>query len=236
VLRKLSRTTRGIVTASSSTLTSNPPTFVPGATQCRRFSSYDDDGYYSSEEPKTALVLGSSGALGRTVTQHLSKNLDMHVIGADVVDLPHNQDYYLDTFISIPTWDQPTGVGDVTEALVSSLCDVMDDGKEIDAIICAAGGWQGDPALPRADASEEDFIAGARAYGETIDKMMGMNLSPVLAAGYAANRFMAEEGERKYRFDSWMVASTVVAQFYYSIKVCLSLLVQQQHFLQRLVC
>jgi NAD(P)-dependent dehydrogenase (short-subunit alcohol dehydrogenase family) len=227
MLSNLSRSTRGIVTASSSALTSNPPTFVPCATQCRRFSSYDDDGYNSSEETKTALVLGSSGAVGRTVTQHLSKNLGMHVIGADIVDLPHDQDNSLDTFISIPTWDQHSGVGDMTEALVRSLCDVMEDGKEFDAIICASGGWQGDPPLPKADASDEDFISGARAYGETIDRMMGMNLSPVLAAGYAANRFMAEEGKRKYRFDSWMVASSVVAQFYYSMKVCLSLLVQQ---------
>lgn len=195
-LRKLSHITGGFAPSFSSTVSSNNVRFVSRAsTPFRRFSSYEGDGYHSSEEQKTALVLGCSGALGRTLTRHLSKNLDMHVIGVDVVDLPSGQDSYLDTFISIPAGNRLTGVGGATEALVSSLCDVMDGGEEIDVIVCASGGWEGDPAVPGAASGEDDFIAGAKAYGETIDKMMEMNLAPVLAAGYAANRFMADAGK-----------------------------------------
>eukprot|EP00980_Cylindrotheca_fusiformis_P024944 scaffold12769_cov141-Cylindrotheca_fusiformis.AAC.4 len=186
LLRKLSQpqTTRSIAPSIAS--------FRPLPPPVRRLSSYDDDGYYSSEGPKTALVLGSSGALGRSVTHHLSKNLDMQVIGADLKELP--QDNTLDAFIAMPMWERYSGVGDMTKALVSGMFDVMDDEVKIDAIICASGGWQGDPVVPTEDASEDEFIAGARAYGETIDNMMEMNLAPVLAAGYAANRFMDTEG------------------------------------------
>lgn len=190
-LRRLSKT-RSFATASSPSIYTKRTNF---RNKCNQFSSYSNDGYNSSEEQKTALVLGSSGCLGRAVTRHLSNHLDMQVIGADVVDLPDDTDSSLDAFVSLPTFQQHPGVGDVTEALVSGLLGVLDEEEEIDAIICTSGGWQGDPELPNANlASEEEYIAGARAYGKTIDKMIEMNLFPILAAGYAADRFMAEEG------------------------------------------
>jgi hypothetical protein len=165
--------------------------------QFRYFSSnYDyDDG--ESSRRKIALVLGSSGCLGRTVTRYLANQLDMQVLGADVVDLPDDTDTSLDAFISMPAWNERPPLGDITAALVQGISDNLTDGEEIDAIICASGGWQGDPPLPKPDVSLEEFIRGAKEYGENIEKMIEINLNPVLAANYAANRFMAEEGKRR---------------------------------------
>lgn len=160
--------------------------------QCRRFASYYDEDEEGDSRRKTALVLGSSGCLGRTITKHLASKLDMQVIGVDVVNNPDEK--ALSAFVSMPAWEQHPGVGDVTEALVRGVSDAIGQGEEIDAIICASGGWQGDPAPPAPSASDEECFDGAKNYGQAIDKMLEMNLYPVLAAGYAANRFMAEEG------------------------------------------
>lgn len=142
-----------------------------------------------------ALVLGSSGALGSAVVRHLGKDLDMRVVGADVVGLPEGSSSYLDAFIELPTFSQPAAVADVTAALIGGLSEVLDEEGGIDAIICASGGWMGDPPLPKPDATDEDFMKGVQEYGDTINKMLEMNLYPVLAAGYAANRFMTDEGK-----------------------------------------
>lgn len=158
------------------------------------FSSYAYADDFDSDE-KTALVLGSSGVLGKTLTKHLSRNLGMSVIGADVVAGGENHESSLRAFIPMPTMgDKQVGLGEMTEALASGLCDVMGDKREINAIVCASGGWHNDAEAPTATSSDDDFIAGARSFGENIDSMMSANLYPVLAAGYAANRYMAEEG------------------------------------------
>jgi NAD(P)-dependent dehydrogenase (short-subunit alcohol dehydrogenase family) len=202
VLRKLSaRSLATTRTASSFSLTSVSQTHNTLArknTQCHRFSTFYEDDEDITSRRKIALVLGSSGCLGRTVTRHLANQLDMQVLGADVVDLPDDTDTTLDAFISIPTWKQHPGLGELTGALVRGISDVLGEGEEIDVIICASGGFQGDPPLPKPDAEEEDFMRGAKEYGETIDNMLEMNLYPVLAAGYAANRFMADQGMYDY--------------------------------------
>eukprot|EP00565_Helicotheca_tamesis_P000337 CAMPEP_0185740910 /NCGR_PEP_ID=MMETSP1171-20130828/38674_1 /TAXON_ID=374046 /ORGANISM="Helicotheca tamensis, Strain CCMP826" /LENGTH=223 /DNA_ID=CAMNT_0028412841 /DNA_START=527 /DNA_END=1199 /DNA_ORIENTATION=- len=56
-------------------------------------------------------------------------------------------------------------------------------GIVVDAIICASGGWESDPSP-----------ISAKAWGETMDKMLQMNLYPVMAAGQVANEYMAKEG------------------------------------------
>ncbi|CAJ1936644.1 unnamed protein product [Cylindrotheca closterium] len=161
-----------------------------GSLNRRMVSSYTED--FDSDQ-KTALVLGSSGVLGKTLTKHLSRNLGMSVIGADVV--AGEDESSLDAFVPIPTLDDKhPGLGEMTEALAIGLCEVLADGRDIDTIICAAGSWQSDPTAPNTASSDKDFIAGARSFGDNIDAMMAANLYPVLAAGYAANRFMAEEG------------------------------------------
>jgi len=159
----------------------------------RGFSSYSDEDYDDSRQ-KVALVLGSSGCLGSAVVQHLGQHLEMRVIGADVISPTDDTYATLDGYIQLPTFSHPAAVSDLTGALMEGLSRELDSDEEIDAIICAAGGWMGDPPLPKPDASDEDFMQGAREYGATINSMLEMNLYPVLAAGYAANRFMADEG------------------------------------------
>ena len=41
----------------------------------------------------------------------------------------------------------------------------------------------------------EEILQGAQEYGETIDMMMHMNLIPVIAAGYTAQRFAGPNGK-----------------------------------------
>jgi NAD(P)-dependent dehydrogenase (short-subunit alcohol dehydrogenase family) len=176
-----------------------------GSVSTYRYGSSDED----EDDKKIALVLGSSGCLGRAVTRHLATKLNMQVIGADVVDLPGETDTSLQhAFVQMPTWDHHPGVADVTSALVSGLSETLSDGEEIDAIVIASGGWQGDPPFPKPDVEDDEFMDGAIAYGQTIDKMMAMNLYPVLAAGYAANRFMADEGEHRYVISVWKGVGT----------------------------
>lgn len=120
----------------------------------------------------------------------------MKVVGADVVGLPEEDARTgLDTFIKLPTYDQPAAVADVMESLIKGIGGALDSGEALDVIICVSGGFASDPKLPKPDISDDDFVAGAKEYGATINKMLEMNLYPVLAAGYAANRFMADEGK-----------------------------------------
>ncbi len=159
----------------------------------RAFSSYDDDEMDDTRR-KTALVLGSSGCLGSAVVRHLCGSMKMKVLGADVVSPPEDSNISFDSFIQLPTYSQPASVADVTRALVQGISDALDDDEEIDAIVCACGGWMGDPPPPKPDVTTDLFMKGVEEYGNTINKMLEMNLYPILAAGYAANRFMANEG------------------------------------------
>eukprot|EP00934_Nitzschia_sp_Nitz4_P004872 Nitzschia sp. Nitz4//scaffold57_size113557//47192//48202//NITZ4_003989-RA/size113557-augustus-gene-0.170-mRNA-1//1//CDS//3329554840//4862//frame0 len=148
---------------------------------------YDDD---EDSQRKIALVLGSSGCLGREVSRYLDESLGLQVLGADIQKV--EGDTSLDAFIQLPNLPSPVDLGDATEALVQGISDVLDEDEEIDAIICASGGWMGDaPFFPE---SEGGAISGAREYANTVQSMLEMNLYPVLAAGYAADHFMAEEG------------------------------------------
>ena len=157
------------------------------------FSTYAEEDVPEVRQ-RIALVLGSSGCLGSAVAHHFKGNMGMKVVGADIVSLPDDSRTKLDSFIRLPTYEHPAAVADVTASLVHGLADVLKDGEELDVIICANGGWKGDPKLPMPG---DDFMAGVKEYGDSINEMLEVNLFPVLAAGYAANRFMADEGEFK---------------------------------------
>jgi len=184
-------------------------------------SNGDNFTRYSSEHngvrPKTALVVGSSGSLGRCLTKYLSKDLGVRVIGADVVE-PRKKDesYMKGGFVelpAIPTSEstmKPASLPDLTMALTDGLYQLLEgeDNREeaLDAVICVAGAWEGDPTplppLPSSDDGVDDddgdqdqsrrlwLAEGAGAYAENIERMMGKNLYPVLAAGYASQHFM----------------------------------------------
>jgi dihydropteridine reductase len=176
---------------------------VPSKPSRHCFSSrsyHDDDDEDAILFPKTALVVGSSGSLGRTITKHLSQHLNVQVIGADVVAPPTKEDeQYLDGFVTMPLptdESEPSSLPDLTMALVDGLSQLLPDdgdGTELDAIISVAGGWEGDPELPPPNADDLDRLEGARQYGMTIERMMSKNLYPLLAAGYAAHHFMTDD-------------------------------------------
>ncbi len=180
----------------------------------RHFSS-DDFVRYSSEDfrQKTALVVGSSGSLGRTLTKHLAEDLNVRVIGADVVEPKKKDEAYLKGgFVELPviptseTTTEPAGLPDLTMALTDGLYQLLEEDEslsnpELDAVICVAGAWEGDPSPPEVDSETPRRLwlaEGAAAYAENIDTMMGKNLYPVLAAGYAAKHYMTAGGRSEH--------------------------------------
>lgn len=118
----------------------------------------------------------------------------MNVLGADVVELPNDTDSTLDGFVQVP---KHASLSDITTHLVQGVSALMgdDDDLQLDVIIVASGGFEGDPPVPKPGATQEEVVKGAQAYAQTMDKMMSMNLYPVIASGYLAQRFMAEQGK-----------------------------------------
>ena len=185
-----------------------------------RKSSFSSKATTAINDNKIALVVGSSGALGSFVAHHLSHSLGMKVIGADVEELPNdfNEIWELDGFVKCPaaaaaaaaaTIDSTTGA-DLTRLSVEltrgvdyclrELGNEMDqEDLGLDAIVCANGGWKGDPPfLPNdivnetLDLKEEDLHRmekGAVEFASTITDMMQRNLDPVLAASYVAQHY-----------------------------------------------
>lgn len=144
----------------------------------------------------TALVLGSSGALGSSISRYLSKDLGVQVLGADILELPHDftGEWELDGFVSLP---QEADLGDLTVRLVRGVHYFLHGEAKLDAIICASGGWQPDPELSSTkveERTEQIMEMSAVEYSEAIVRMRRMNLDPVLAAGYIAQQYMADEG------------------------------------------
>ena len=207
----------------------SPITFrqFPAITTSRFYSSTyrdDDDDVRSSKRPKTALILGSSGCLGSTLVGTLSRTFGkdrINIIGSDCVQPPNSQMEadQLDAFLPLPHPSTDPSLGKITTELLLGLKELdelssnnhsggdddADGGLKLDAIICASGGWEGDPPSINVDAlkseldptdsmEEKMLIADARAHGDAVERMMKMNLYPVLAAGRAMDRYMASQG------------------------------------------
>lgn len=149
----------------------------------------------SSLYKQTALVLGSSGSLGSTVSKYLSRTVNMNVIGADVVELPNESDWELDDFVALPHFGQHPTLGDLTERLAKGVDYSLRTEDSLDIIVVASGGWQMDPTLHNNETSHLEKTQDlARTYGDSMETMMRMNFYPVAAAGYIAQEFMADEG------------------------------------------
>lgn len=152
-----------------------------------------------TQQNETVLVLGSSGSLGSTLSRHLSQHLNMTIIGADVLELPDVSDWEPDGFIPLPHFSTNPSLADLTERLTAGMAYCMEDesvdgeNPTVDAIVCASGGWEGDPPPPE-DTSKEEMKAAAIRYGDSVDRMLRMNLYPVVAAGFAASQFMSQDG------------------------------------------
>jgi hypothetical protein len=164
-------------TSTSTTTTTNSLWFSTKSTASSRtpvqFYKGDDSGFdtASGRHRPTVLVVGSSGSLGRILSTYLSVDMNMNVIGADVVAPPprsndDQQQHQLHSFIEMPSTsnpniEPPTSLADTTAALVDGLAQIL-DGDELSAIVCVAGGWEGDPTLPNADSTVEQLLDGAR--------------------------------------------------------------------------
>lgn len=135
---------------------------------------------------KTALVVGSSGVLGSTVARHLSR-MNINVIGADIQEV--SETAQLHDFVPLPHPGQDVGLGEVTRRLTAGVSNVLGEDGTLDVVVVAAGGWEGDPPYP-----EESIEDGAVEFGDSIDRMMKMNLHPVVASGYVAQHFMNPSG------------------------------------------
>lgn len=157
----------------------------------RSFSSQDNDEAASSSQ-KTALVLGSSGALGSSTARYLSKDLNVNVIGADVTELPNDftGDWELDGFVNLP---MNASLTNLTTRLVRGVHFLLHGQAKLDAIIVASGGWEGDPEenVPRLE--EKLVEQGAVEYVQSIERMRLKNLDPVIAASYIARHYMKPE-------------------------------------------
>lgn len=199
-----------------------PVAAAPRASNKRCLSSREGGGG-GGRAAKTALVLGSSGCLGSHIVRHLSRNLGHTVIGADCVDPPAEQADHdlLDAFLPLPHPTTEAGLAQTATDLVLGLREIDEmsgqagrwhdggtrgaggtGGLVLDAVICASGGWEGDPPPPDADAAEFQgdeweerlLAADAASHGDSADRMLRMNLHPVLAAGRAMDRYMGGEG------------------------------------------
>jgi dihydropteridine reductase len=148
--------------------------------------------FHASSRPtqKNALVVGSSGALGTAVSRHLLR-MNVNVIGADIQDTAET--VQLHSFIPLPHPGQLPSLGEVTRRLTAGVQDGLEqlEGDEhgLDLIVVASGGWEGDPLLPE-EATDEDAVM----YGDSIDRMMRMNLYPVVASGFVAQYHMNKSG------------------------------------------
>jgi dihydropteridine reductase len=125
----------------------------------------------------------------------------MEVLGADVVELPSEWlgSWELDGFVHLP---REATLQDLTVRMVrgvhSFLLNRTNGSRNplrLDAIICASGGWQADPRQAAAAMETEyDIECGAQAYTAAIQRMLHMNLDPVLAATYVAQHYMDTGG------------------------------------------
>ena len=156
--------------------------------------------YYDSSEDspqRTVLVLGSSGALGSSLTHHFTRNLGMNVVGADVMELPSDlqgSGFELAGFIGLdPNADLTKLTVDLVDGADHCLNEI-EQGCKFDAIVCANGGWMGDPPAVVPDPLEDDWRQhlreGATDYANTITHIIDVNLNPVLAAQYIAQHYM----------------------------------------------
>lgn len=159
-----------------------------------------DTCFFSSDGPsdgrKTALVLGSSGATGSSISFQISQSLGAKVIGADVIQIPSSDisraDWELDGFIHLP---KDASLEELTLQLTQGVIRHLDkNNPKLDAIVVASGGWTGDPSdTPTDGASEAELEVGAQKYARTVSKMMEMNLNPVVASGYVAQHFTGDD-------------------------------------------
>lgn len=177
----------------------------------RLFSSYidnnedeDDDSNIDRDDqdkllrPRKALVLGSSGALGSYVARHFSKELQMQVMGADILERSPGGTSELDgldAFCLIPN-NHDASLPEATTSLTEAVHDFcMSDGVFLDCIVVASGGFVPDPVAPKpvgvgVPLPREQYLQSAHDYSSTANTLIQRNLYPVIASSFLAQHFM----------------------------------------------
>lgn len=127
-----------------------------------------------SSRIRSALVVGSSGALGRSVCQALSSTPPEYAVtGADVLQAN------LENFVHLNLH------GSVSERGQQLVEETYSLGR-FDVVICTAGGWTGDPQMPRnpknAPPTLEQRLEFAGSYLTKLETMHRMNLEPAVLA------------------------------------------------------
>jgi len=95
----------------------------------------------SSSNQKHALVIGSSGCLGSNIAKYLSRQQDMIVFGADVVEMPNDflqSDWELDAFVPMPLQEEQPTISEFTVNLATGVHEVLSEVEHLDLVVCAS--------------------------------------------------------------------------------------------------
>jgi NAD(P)-dependent dehydrogenase (short-subunit alcohol dehydrogenase family) len=141
---------------------------------------------------KKALVVGSSGMLGRAIVHELQEKHDMKVLQADVLapQPSSSSSNSRNSALSFCDLSQSASLADLTVHLATGVSQFLnlERGETLDVVVCAAGGWAGNPPLRSSSSKhetlEQEMAAQAILYAETIDRMRQVNLDPVLATSH----------------------------------------------------
>ena len=176
-------------------------------------SDSDDEDDDRKKRPTKALVLGSSGALGSYLCKYFSTQLQIEVLGADVLELPQELtgEWQLDAFCAL---SKDATLEEMTVQLTESVYDFLQESNNnnnnpnanpnanfrgLDCLIVAAGGFQMDPAAlkpvaPGEALSREQYLQQASDQATNAQRMLRQNTYPVLAASSIARHFMNPKG------------------------------------------
>lgn len=141
--------------------------------------------------PERALVLGSSGALGRTVIHQLQQTYPhLRILGVDVAEPPSTSSNFQFCNVSSHT----DSLSNFTQTLVTAVEEFTAEDptqndtnqkpptrRGLDLIVCTAGGWAGDPPAPPAPTAWDPILPHALEYTATLEHMYRVNLHPILA-------------------------------------------------------
>ncbi len=168
---------------------------------CTRQYSNTPHQRQQGQEQKTALVLGSSGSLGSAVASQLKNYHDCVVIGSDLYPPSEDRVGCIDAFIQLGEHDSDDITVDqlihgLQDGIANLYSDAGGSGVELDAIICASGGFaMDDDGNADGDGDGDGDGDSAGAGGKVYQDMLKMNYYPVVAAGEIAKQHMTTSNQ-----------------------------------------
>lgn len=195
---------------NSSTCYSNANTPVTTSSTCRQYSQTSTS-FQARKTQRTALILGSSGSLGSSIASQLKSNHDCIVIGSDIHPPSKERVDCIDAFIQLPSSGSGSSsssssitIDTLYHGLRDGLRNLYNDNDEdvqLDAIICANGGFAMDDDDDEIDNHGDDDKHDNNHdnnhddkkqpnKGHVYESMLQMNYYPVIAAGEIAKSYM----------------------------------------------